>query len=46
MNEANLATCFTPCLFKNINFNDKDPFKEMMEAKSLSKNLEYMIKNY
>jgi hypothetical protein len=40
MTEANLATCFMPCLFRRENPDKNDPFKEMIEAKSLSRVLE------
>jgi hypothetical protein len=40
MNESNLATCFMPCLFRREDPDKTDPFKEMIEAKTLSKVLE------
>jgi hypothetical protein len=33
MTEANLATCFMPCLFRREEPDKVEPFKEMMEAK-------------
>lgn len=47
MNESNLATCFTPCLFKRkTNPSNSLGMKEMIEVKTLSKVLEYLIKYY
>lgn len=46
MNEANLATCFTPCLFKRKKIEVLSGMTEMIEAKTLSKVLEQMIKYF
>lgn len=46
MTEQNLANCFMPCLFIKQDAMSADPFKEMMDAKVLSRVLTFMIKHY